>query len=159
MHDVMARRLLIPLLVLAFLLGTATVASARPVLRSDQENGIELVDGNGRTTIGLRGALIGSVGSGTVWVTDLPGKVETDIVVIGDDDSYQLDNQTTVYQGTGLRFRVFRGRWRVRIRGSDINVSAVGTGTVSLAGRGRYSVAGGPYHYWTDVWKTVKLGG
>ncbi len=156
---VVARRILIPLIALAVFLGTATVAAARPVIRTDKDNGIELVDGNGRTTIGLRGALIGSVGNGWVWVTDLPGKVETDIFVVGDDESFQIDAQTTVYHGDNIRFRVFRGRWRVRIKGNDINVSAVGDGTVGLAGKGRYSVAGGPYRPWPLEWRTFRLGG
>ena len=60
--------------------------------------------------------MIGSVGSGWVWVTDLPGGAETDIFVAGDEDSYQIDTQTTAYRGDNLRFRVFRGKWRVRIR-------------------------------------------
>jgi hypothetical protein len=154
-----ARRILIPLVALAFLLGTATVAAARPALKTDQENGVELASGNGRTTIGLRGALIGSVGNGWVWVTDLPGKVETDIFVVGDDESYQIDPQTTVYHGDNIRLRVFRGRWRVRIKGSDINVSAVGDGFFGIAGRGRFSIAGGPSRAWPQEWRTFKLGG
>jgi hypothetical protein len=155
----MARRLVLCTAVLALLLGWASTAGARPLLRADQENGIELADGTGRTTIVLRGALIGSIGSGTVWVTDLPDRADTDIFVAGDDESYQLDPRTTVYKGDNIRFRVFRGRWRVRIKGTDINLSAVGTGTVGLAGRGRYSLAGGPYRPWTLDWKTFKLGG
>jgi hypothetical protein len=155
----MARRLLIPLLVLVLLLGTASVAAARPGTRFDDERGIELVDGTGRTTIALKGALIGSVGSGWVWVTDLPGGADTDIFVAGDEDSYQVSAQTTAYRGENLRFRVFRGKWRVRIRGVDIDVSAVGNGSVGLAGtRGRYAVAGGPFRAWPEEWKTIKLG-
>jgi len=155
----MGRSLVLLLTVLAIVLATASTAAARPVLRTDQENGIELADGSGRTTIVLRGAMIGSVGSGTVWVTDLPDKTTTDIFVAGDDESYALTLRTTVYKGNDIRLRVFRGRWRVRIKGSGINLSAVGNGTVGLAGRGRYSLAGGPYRSWTADWRTFKLGG
>lgn len=155
----MARRVLIPLLALLLLLGTASVALGKPSERFDDERGIELISGNGRTTIALRGAVIGSVGSGWVWVTDLPGGAETDIFVAGDEDSYQIDTQTTAYRGDDLRFRVFRGKWRVRIRGVDIDVSAVGTGFVGIAGRsGLYRVAGGPERRWPEEWKTIKLG-
>ena len=59
----MARRVLIPLLALLLLLGTASVALGKPSERFDDERGIELISGNGRTTIALRGAVIGSVGS------------------------------------------------------------------------------------------------
>ena len=43
--------------------------------------------------------MIGTVGSGWVWVTDLPGGAETNIFVAGDEDSYQIDTQTTAYRG------------------------------------------------------------
>lgn len=154
----MARRVLTPLLALVLLLGTATLASAKPNLRLDEGTGLELSGGNGRTTVALRGAVIGTVGSGWVWVTDLPGGAETNIVVAGDEDSFQLDTQTTAYRGDNIRFRVFRGKWRVRVRGTEINVSAVGTGWFGIAGRGRYQIEGGPERRWPDVWKTIKLG-
>ena len=47
----MARRVLIPLLALLLLLGTASVALGKPSERFDDERGIELISGNGRTTI------------------------------------------------------------------------------------------------------------
>ena len=156
----MARRVLIPLLALLLLLGTASVALGKPSERFDDERGIELISGNGRTTIALRGAVIGSVGSGWVWVTDLPGGAETDIFVAGDEDSYQIDaaddrlpwrrhplprlpgQVARQHQGRGHQRE--RGRYRVRRPRRQ---------------QRRYSrVAGGPERRWPEEWKTIKLG-
>ena len=63
-----------------------------------------------------------------MWVTDLPGGAETDIFVAGDEDSYQIDTQTTAYRGDNSA-SASSGKWRVRIRGVDIDVSAVVPGS------------------------------
>lgn len=154
----MRRSLLTCLLVLVLSLTAVATASAR-VERGFADSDIELLGGSGRITATVRGALIGSLqGTGTVTVTDLPDKGRTEILVLNEDASWKLDSDTTVYAGDDLRFRVFRGRWRVRIQGSEIFTSIVGTGSIGFSGEGRYSLAGAPYRQWPAEWTTLRLG-
>lgn len=154
----MRRSLIIGLLVLVVSLAAVSVASARAV-RAFDDSDIEYVEGDGRIHATIRGALIGSVqGTGTVTVTDLPDRVRTKILVINETASWRLDENTTVYAGENLRFRVFRGKWRVKVQGDGIFVSMVGTGTLGFAGEGRYSLAGAPYRPWPKEWTTLRLG-
>ncbi len=41
---------------------------------------------------------------------------------------------TTIYGGTDVRFRVTGGRYRLSLKGSGIDLSAVGVGTAQLSG-------------------------
>jgi hypothetical protein len=146
------------LLVLVIAFTAVSVASAR-VERQFEDSDIEFIEGNGRIHATMRGALIGSVqGTGTVTVTDFADKVTTQILVVNEAASWKLDENTTVYAGEKLRFRVFRGKWRVKVQGQGIFVSMVGTGTVGFAGEGRYSLAGAPYRPWPKEWTTLRLG-
>ena len=149
----MSRRALILVLALVAALAVAAPASA---VRS--EAGIELVGGSGRVLLGMRGALLGGLARGRLAITTLPGRERPEILVQG-YEWQRVDGQTTVYGGEAIRFRVFRGAWRVRIAGSGINASAVGRGIVGLAGRGRYSLAGAPYRPWPAEFQTIRLGG
>jgi hypothetical protein len=154
----MRRPLLISLLVLLISLTAVSVASARAE-RVFEDSDIEYIEGNGRVHATMRGALIGSVqGTGTVTVTDLADRVTTQILVINESASWKLDENTTVYAGENLRFRVFRGKWRVKVQGDGIFVSIVGAGTLGFAGEGRYSLAGAPYRPWPEEWTTLRLG-
>ena len=61
---------------------------------------------------------------------------------------------STVYIGTGIRFRAVAGNFRVRIFGAGIDINAVGQGSVRLFGSsiangaGKYSLNGGS---WTTL--------
>lgn len=153
----MRRRLLIGILVLLVAVLAASPALGKPAV-ARAESDVELVNGTGRAVISVRGALIGSLTSGRVTVKDLPDSVDTRIQVLGSDTRFQIDDQTTVYAGENLRFRVFRGKWRVTIQGEGIFTSAVGVGWVRLEGSGRLAVAGEPYRPWPAEWTTIKLG-
>jgi hypothetical protein len=155
----MRRPLLIGLLVLALSLTAVSAASARGE-RGFVDSDIELIEGSGRVTATVRGAMIGSVqGTGTVTVTDLPDRATTQILVLNETASWTLDSDTTVYAGEDLRFRVFRGKWRVKIQGDGIFTSIVGAGTIGFVGEeGRYSLAGAPYRPWPAEWTTLRLG-
>jgi hypothetical protein len=154
----MRRPLLIGLLVLVISLTAVSVASAR-FDRGFEDSDVELVEGNGRVTATVRGALIGSVqGTGIVTVTYLQDRPVTQTLVLNETSSWKLDPDTTVYAGENLRFRVFRGKWRVRIQGDGIFTSIVGAGTIGLVGEGRYSLAGAPFRAWPTEWTTLRLG-
>jgi hypothetical protein len=140
-------------LLLLLALVTALAASP-PAWGAPTDGGIELVGGSGRSTLTLRGAILGTVELGRITVSVRAG--EPRVFVQGHDWSRETD-AGVVYGGSDLRFRVFRGSWRVIIQGSGINASAVGDGTVRLRGTGRYSIDGASYALWPTVFETIRL--
>lgn len=132
-------------------------AAAGTALAAGGETGIELVSGAGLANLNLRGAVLGTIARGTVTIRARPGREEVEIFVLGHEWARELADGATMYGGRGIRFRVFRGSWRVRAQGSGINVSAVGRGVVGLRGQGRYSLAGGPYERWPASYRAIIL--
>jgi hypothetical protein len=149
----MLRRALISLVAALVVLAAPAAAGA-----AGAESGIELARGSGRAVLTLRGAVLGAVERGRLTITILPGRIAPDVFVQGYEWQRTVNGRTTVYGGGGLRFRVFRGSWRVRLQGAGINASAVGLGTVGLGGRGRYSIAGAPYQPWPSEYLVIRLG-
>lgn len=93
---------------------------------------------DGRATIQLRikGGLIGRFARGKLTVTDSLSDSAT-VVVRGADRTRDLNERTTVYSGTNIRFRIADDRkFVVRINASKINFSAVGRGDGWLDGWG-----------------------
>jgi hypothetical protein len=69
--------------------------------------------------------------------------VDQSLTGSGSPDVWGCDNlhpavtdRVTVCSGASLRFRVIDGRYKVVVRGSGINLSVVGRGTVTLDGTG-----------------------
>jgi hypothetical protein len=112
---------------------------------------LSLRDGFGSADVIARGGVLGKVDRGRVLIRDFPDRAGTDINVWGADWRRVIDSRTTVYGGTGLRFRALAGAWRVRMKGRGIDASAAGRGTVMLRGiGGTYSIDGGSYRDWPD---------
>ena len=144
--------------VLIFLLTAAVaLAAAIPAAGRTAERGIELAGGSGRATLSLRGAALGVLGQGRLAVTVYPGRDRPQILVEG-FAWVRKSGETTVYGGRGIRFRVFRGSWRIRLTGRGINASAVGRGFVGLEGSGRYALSGSDYVSWPAEYRTIRLG-
>jgi hypothetical protein len=152
-----AARWLIAFVTLVVALAATAAAPAAPD-RGLDDTDLELLDGNGKVRVALRGALIGSVAKGSVTITDLPGGVETEVLVQGEEASWELDPGVSRYVGEDIRFRVFRGKWRVEMQGSGMFTSIVGTGSIGFSGEGRYSLAGAAYRPWPAEWTILKLG-
>ena len=71
----------------------------------------------------------------------------------------KVNTRTWRYVGRGITYSVSAGAWRVRIRGSGINASAVVKGTLILQGTaGRYSIAGAAYRKWPRDVRVFGLG-
>lgn len=134
----------------AFLLITAA-ASARP-----SASGIELRDGKGRAVITLKGAALGTVERGRITVALRAGP--TQWRVDGWDWTRRLPSGEVVYGGEGIRFRFFRGSWKLSIQGQGIDASAAGRGTVVLRGTGEYALEGGPPQPWPTSARAIPLG-
>jgi hypothetical protein len=142
-----------PIAVIVAVLALATSGSAAAAA---SESGIELADGEGRAVVALEGAVLGSFDRGRITIAERRG--DPLVLVQGYEWVREsLDGETT-YGGRNIRFRVFRGAWRVTIQGVDINVSAVGPGTIGLRGSGRYSLDGGDYHPWPEEYRVFVLG-
>ncbi len=152
------RALTCAVVLVAGLLACAAAGTAPAAGGTVAGTGIELVDGAGRAVLNLKGALLGGIRRGQVTITDLADREGTEIIVHGYEWMDEIDERTTTYGGADIRFRVFRGAWRVKILGGGIRASAVGKGIVGLKGRGRYSVAGGPYLPWPAKYQTIRLG-
>ena len=145
--------LLVATAVAAFL--AAAPAQAR-LLAQSAEPGIELHGGTGRAVLSLRGAVLGSLDRGNITVTVRRGQPL--VLVQGYEWHRPATNGGITYGGRDLRFRVFRGAWRVVLNGSGIDVSAVGRGIVGLRGTGRFSLGGAAYQFWPVQYETIRLG-
>lgn len=91
--------------------------------------------GKGVVMLDLRGNVLGRLTSGSLRVTDhTPGDRYAAYVVGRKLTQTRVGVRTVLYRGQGLRFRMLGGGYRVVIRGSGIDVEAVGRGVVMLDG-------------------------
>jgi hypothetical protein len=96
--------------------------------------------GRGAVMLDLRGSILGRLSAGTLRVTDqTPGDRFVALVVGRKVTQERLGPRTVVYRGQGLRFRMLGGGYRVVVRGSGIDVSAVGKGHAVLDGEPRFA--------------------
>ena len=103
--------------------------------QSAGEGTLSVEDGRGKVTIQARGGVIGRLDRGTVTIYDLTPEDTNVPVVFGDDQPVVLLGETgTKYTGTGMRFRVIGGRYRIVIQGRGIDLSVVGKGFGSIKG-------------------------
>ena len=86
--------------------------------------------------------------TGIVTIHDLTPEDANEPSVFGDDRPVRFVGETGIqYGGTGLRFRLAGGRWRIVVSGRGIDLSAVGKGAGTIksdgeAGPGIYSLDG-----------------
>jgi len=91
--------------------------------------------GKGVVMLDLRGSVLGRLTNGTLRVTDqTPGDRYAAYVVGRKLVQTRVGPRTTVYRGQGLRFRMIGGGYRIVVRGTGIDVEAVGRGVVMLDG-------------------------
>jgi len=159
-------RRLIGLTVLVIALAVPTAAFALADLGDD--GSLSVKAGVGRIALSpFNGSTLGRVGTGRVTIVDqsLTGSGSFD--VWGCDNTHPAANdRVTICSGTNLRFRVIDGRYKIFVRGSGINLSVVGRGTVTLDGSGDdpsvdsdglYSLNDGPYKSLPNFEKSLPL--
>jgi hypothetical protein len=125
---------------------------------------------SGKGLVGLnlsRGATIGRLGKGRLTVDDWVDTDNTRIDFWGCELTRDIDENTTVCAGTYIRFRIIGNRYRLKLTGRGIFLSAVGQGTVTLNGSGDpdlgiyrdgvYSLNGDPYRSLPDDSETFQL--
>ena len=117
--------------VLAVLVMTGTAAA-----RSGGANdgALSVKNADGRVIIKGRGVVIGRFDKGQVTINDPNPNDGTKPIVTGADSTQSLGDRTTRYSGSNIRFRIIGGAFSVNVFGTDIDLSAVGRGMVTLNG-------------------------
>ena len=153
------------------LLAVLVVApAAYAASRSVGDGVFELDSVSGTVVIGTlaqpaKGALWGQMDKGSLRVYDpLPG--DGQVFVSGYDSKSVITDYPlqTTYTGTDLHFRVTGGKYRLVLKGSGIDVTAVGVGTAQLTGDlladdpGDYALNGGKWIAVPFVSRTVQFG-
>jgi hypothetical protein len=135
------------LLGLLVLLVGAGTAGAGPTVPTDGT--LIVKDGVGRIVINAKGGVIGRFDKGQVTIKDpIPGD-GTGPIVNGAEAEQSINDTTTRYAGTNVRFRIIGGKFSITVDASNIDLSVIGNGSVKLDGRGTlddgtYSMNGGP---------------
>jgi len=100
---------------------------------------LSVESGRGVVTLDIRGSVLGRLAGGVLRVTDqTPNDRFTPLVVGRKVTQDRVNAKTTMYRGVGLRFRMLGGGYRLVMRGTGIDVSAVGKGSVVLDGEPRF---------------------
>ena len=89
---------------------------------------------DGRVIIVGKGVVIGRFDKGQVTIKDPNPYDATVPIVTGADATQSINDKTTRYSGTNLRFRMIGGSFTINVFGADIDLSAVGRGMVTLNG-------------------------
>jgi hypothetical protein len=112
-----------------FLGGTAVAGSAAP-----NDGALSVKNADGRVVMVGKGAMIGRLDKGQVTIKDPNPNDGTGPIVTGADSTQSLGEKTTRYSGTNIRFRIIGGSFTVNVYGTDIDLSAIGRGIVTLDG-------------------------
>jgi hypothetical protein len=115
------------------LLALAGTASARPGSATDGALSVKNSDGR-VVLIASRGVVIGRLGKGQITIKDPNPNDGPGPIVTGADSKESLSEKTTRYNGTNIRFRIIGGSYSLTVYGTDIDLSAVGRGMVTLDG-------------------------
>ena len=98
------------------------------------DGALSVKNADGRVVIAGKGAVIGRFDRGQVTIKDPNPNDGTGPIVTGADRVEALGEKTTRYSGSNIRFRMIGGAFTVTVFGTDIDLSAVGRGMVTLNG-------------------------
>jgi hypothetical protein len=122
---------------LALICFVATLALAGSAVAAAPSDGtLTVKNGIGRIVITGKGAIIGHFDTGYVQVKDPDPNDGTGAIVDGADATRFINEKTTRYSGTDVRFRMIGGTFAITIVATNIDLSLVGKGTVVIVGRG-----------------------
>jgi hypothetical protein len=154
----------------------ALPAAALAAVASVGDGTLSIRNGDGQLRLTLdRGVAIGRSGLGQLTVVD-PKNDDCDALLVWDDGeraapiplvgekAFDLPELRCVFKGSNMRFRLGGPEGsNLRISGSEIGLSAVGTGTGRIKGRpldladGTFAVNGEEYASLPDDWKVFQL--
>jgi hypothetical protein len=139
------------LLAVLVVTGTAAARSNGP-----NDGTLTVKNADGRiVTSAFRGAVIGRFTKGQVTIKDPNPNDGIGPIVTGADSTQSLNEKTTRYSGSNVRFRMIGAPFSVTVFGTDIELSAIGRGLIQLNGTlgargnvddGTYAVNGGAPH-------------
>jgi hypothetical protein len=138
---------------LTLLCGLVAVPAALAAAHATGDGVLELSAATGTVVLnGTRGTVWGQMDKGRLVVTD-PLAGDGGVFVSGAEKvSPGVAENTTVYQGRDLHFRVTGGKVKLWFKGSGIDLTAVGVGSAQLIGdaftddTGKYSVDSGKWN-------------
>jgi hypothetical protein len=105
--------------------------------------------GSGWVSVSASGAVIGDVGSGTLWVRDRE-LANHFTVTHYQTKAWASSLSAWKYTGTNISFEVW-GLWWVKAQGTGIAESATAQGTATLQGTGKTTLNNGPVRYWPSL--------
>ena len=142
-------------LTITLLLALAVVPTAALAARTAPGDGsFELRAVNGLVIITGKGVFWGQMDQGSIRVTDPDPADGVQPLVSGAEHTRLVSDNTTVYWGSNLHFRLTGGKFKVRFKGAGIDLTAIGVGSADMTGdatafdQGDYSLDGGK---WTAV--------
>jgi len=120
-------------LALLGLLACLAVPAGALALEQGADDGTLSLDGvTGSVSFAARGAIIGQIDKGSVTISDPNPNDGKPPVVWGYERKRDLTDTKFFFSGSGIRFRVVGGFFRVKVVGSGVDISMVGRGSVSL---------------------------
>lgn len=129
-----AKRMRKAVLILLALVAAAPAAAAL-AQRGAADGTVTIEGARGQVVVQARGAVIGRLDAGTLEIVDLSPEDDSDPIVVGRAKE-RLKGGTHTWRGQKLSFRLIGGSYRVTLRGSGIDLSAVGRGFVQVRGEG-----------------------
>jgi hypothetical protein len=120
---------LVGLLAVLVMTGTAAARTG-----GANDGALSVKNAAGRVIIRGRGVVIGRFDKGQVTINDPSSSDSVKPIITGADSTQSLGDRTTRYSGSNIRFRIIGGAFSVNVFGTDIDLSAVGRGMVTLNG-------------------------
>jgi hypothetical protein len=111
--------------------GTAAARS-----NGSNDGALSVKNVEGRVVIVGRGVVIGRFDKGQVSIKDPNPNDGSGPIVTGADRTESVAEKTTRYSGSNVRFRMIGGSFTITVFGTDIDLSAIGRGLVTLDGTG-----------------------
>lgn len=135
------------------LVSLLALPAAALAARTDKGDGVfELRAATGTFILTGRGVLLGQMDKGVVRVQDMSPNDGQQPAVSGAEHSKPTDDpNATLYWGTNIHIRLSGGKYRIRLKGSGIDLTAIGVGVADVTGdplsldMGDYSLDGGKW--------------
>jgi hypothetical protein len=151
-------------LCLILLCGLVAVPAALAAAHATGDGVLEIRNAAGLVILNTtRGTVWGQVTRGKLVVTD-PVVGDGAVYVSGGKVSSGVADNVTIYSGKDIHFRVTGGKARLWFKGSGIDLTVVGVGTVQFTGdafapdRGDYAVDSGKWNPVPVTTSTVRFG-
>ena len=151
---------------LALALPAAGTAARRGDAATAADGTVVIKNATGTIWIRARGAIIGRADEIVKMTVNDPiaGDGATP-VVLGADDTEKLTKTKSLYVGTDVRFKLLGGYSLVKIVGTGISLSVVGSGKITMDGglggsrrNGSYSIDDAPFQALPDSFTTFAFG-